>query len=109
REVSGEVEVYLRGERVTGFGRGRSPVSASISAVANVVSRVLGPVEGVECSVYVPPNPDRCPAEAEVVLRFNGSTLVGRGLAHDPAMAVAMAVGGAVSQALSVRTGGDGS
>lgn len=109
REVSGEVEVYLRGERVTGFGRGRSPVSASISAVANVVSRVLGPVEVVECSVYVPPNPDRCPAEAEVVLRFNGSTLVGRGLAHDPAMAVAMAVGGAVSQALSMRTGGDGS
>ncbi|MCS7095154.1 MAG: 2-isopropylmalate synthase [Thaumarchaeota archaeon] len=104
-EVFSEVEVLVRGESMRGSGKGKSSILASIEAISSVISKVLGPIEVVEYSIYVPPNPDRYPAEAEALVKFNGVTLVGRGLAHDPSLAIAMAIGGAVSQALTEKGG----
>ncbi|MEM2042907.1 MAG: 2-isopropylmalate synthase, partial [Nitrososphaerota archaeon] len=96
----------VRGERMESRGIGRSTVSASIDAMRRAVSALVGDVRLEDLALYVPPDPDRYPAEAEVVVVVNSKTLTGRGLAHDPGLAVAMAVAGAVSQALSVEARG---
>jgi 2-isopropylmalate synthase len=100
------IGMSVRGERAQSTGYGRSTVAASLDAVKRGLSRLVGQLQLEDLTLYVPPDPDRYPAEAEAVVVINSRTLTGRGLAHDPGLAVAMAVAGAVSQALSAEGGG---
>jgi hypothetical protein len=100
------IGMSVRGERAQSTGYGRSTVAASLDAVKRGLSRLVGQLQLEDLTLYVPPDPDRYPAEAEAVVVINSRTITGRGLAHDPGLAVAMAVAGAVSQALSAESGG---
>ncbi|MEM1965670.1 MAG: 2-isopropylmalate synthase [Candidatus Caldarchaeum sp.] len=93
-----QCDLMMAGEIVAGEGSGSSAVEAAFSAALQAVNKIVD-VKMVDLKVHAP-HFGYHSAEAEVVLSANGVEAVGRGIGHDPAVAVVAAVTSAAHQLL---------
>jgi hypothetical protein len=80
---------------------GSTPTESAIDAAVKAFRELLGNIEIRDYQLFASPFEDRHPYEAEVVVKVNGDTYVGRGVGKTSAHTILNAVASAVSQYLS--------
>jgi 2-isopropylmalate synthase len=89
------------GEVIEVVGVGSTPTESAIDAAVKAFRELLGNIEIRDYQLFASPFEDRHPYEAEVVVKVNGDTYVGRGVGKTSAHTILNAVASAVSQYLS--------
>jgi 2-isopropylmalate synthase len=89
------------GGSIEAVGVGSTPTESAIDAAVKAFKTFMGEVEVRDYLLFASPFEDRHPYEAEVVVKVDGDTVVGRGLGKTSAHTILNAVASAVSQYLS--------
>ncbi|MEM0481523.1 MAG: 2-isopropylmalate synthase [Nitrososphaerota archaeon] len=101
-------EFEVNGETLRVEGVGDTPLKSAIDASMKAFTNILGDIKIVDYSLFASPYEDRHPYEAEVIIRVNGNTVIGRGIGKTSSHTILNAVSNAVNQYLLTQSRGVG-
>ncbi|MEM4198950.1 MAG: 2-isopropylmalate synthase [Nitrososphaerota archaeon] len=101
-------EFEVNGEMLRVEGVGNTPLESAIDASLKAFNNILGDIQLIGYSLFASPYEDRHPYEAEVVIKIDGNTIVGKGIGKTSGHTILNAMSSAVNQYLSILSRGIG-